>query len=451
MTDDSAPPVPDRPLGLWLCLALVVGNFIGSGIFLLPAQLAPFGWNALFGWLVTIAGALCLAFVFARLSAAIPLAAGPYAFVGQAFGPAAGFAVGWGYWIALWVGNAAIAIAAISYASLLFPELAQGGRGAIAAVSLVWLLTLVNCTSVRAAGGVQAVTTLIKLLPLIAVIAIAFWLLAEGRAVPNRPFRTAELNLGAINGAAALALWAMLGVECASVATRKVRDPARTVPLATMVGTLFVGIVYLLVSTPVTMLLPAGEVSASNAPVALFVERYWTPGLGLAVGLAAAISCAGALNGFILLQGELPFAMARQGSFPAFFARLSRNGIAVRAQLVSSLLATLLILANAERSVSALFAFMALLATAATLFLYFGCALAALRLQRTGAVPRSLALKATAAIGALFALWTFYGAGFEAVAWGLVLLAAGAPVFLLTRRAARSIPEAEAARAEPRG
>ena len=101
---------PARQLGFWMCLALVVGNYIGSGIFLLPAQLAPYGWNAVLGWVVTIAGALCLAFVFARLTRAMPFAAGPYAFVDEAFGPLPAFAVAWGYWIAIWVGNVALAV-----------------------------------------------------------------------------------------------------------------------------------------------------------------------------------------------------------------------------------------------------------------------------------------------------------------------------------------------------
>jgi APA family basic amino acid/polyamine antiporter len=115
----------DRLLGFWPCLALVVGTLIGSGIYLLPAQLAPYGWNALAGWVLTIGGALCIAFIFARLAQALPGAAGPYAFVDRAFGRLPAFAIAWSYWISVWVGNAAIAVAAASYLSLFFPILAD--------------------------------------------------------------------------------------------------------------------------------------------------------------------------------------------------------------------------------------------------------------------------------------------------------------------------------------
>lgn len=440
-----------RALGFWLCLALVVGNFIGSGIFLLPSQLAPYGWNAVFGWVATIGGGLCLAFVFARLARALPLAAGPYAYVQEAFGPLAAFAVAWSYWIALWVGNTAIATAAISYMSLFVPALAeQPGLGALVTAALLWTLTAINCASVRAGGFVQAVTAILKLIPLIVVIVVAALVMLEGRQEASLPLRTQDLSLASINGAAALTLWAMLGVECAAVASRRVVEPAHNVPRATLIGTLFVGVVYLLVSTPIVLFLPAEDVAASNAPIALFVSTYWTAGLGLAVGVFAAISATGTLNGFVLLQGEIPLAMARNGAFPSWFAKTSRNGIPVRAQIVSSLLATALIAANSSRSVAGLFVFMALLATAATLVLYLACALAALRLQGRGPLQRSTALTLVASLAALYAVWTLYGAGYEATGWGAVLLATGIPVYLIMRRA-RSTPAEAAIPAAPAG
>jgi APA family basic amino acid/polyamine antiporter len=298
---------------------------------------------------------------------------------------------------------------------------------------LLWALTAVNCVSVRAAGRFQLVTVLLKLVPLIVVIALAAIVVAHGRQTYSLPLRASDIHPGAINSAAALTLWAMLGVECASIASREVRDPARNVPRATLIGTVLAGSLYLLAATPITILLPAQAVAGSNAPFALFVAHYWDPRLALLVGLFAAISAIGALNGFILLQGELPLAMARNGAFPLWFARTWR-GIPVRAQILSSGVATLLIAANASRSVSGLFRFMALLATAATLVLYLACALAALRLLQRRALPRSPALTVVAAAATVYGVWTLYGAGFEASGWGAVLLAAGIPVYLLMKR-----------------
>lgn len=423
-----------RPLGFWPCLALVVGTIIGSGIFLLPAQLAPFGWNAMFGWAVTIGGALCIAFVFAKLAAAIPAAAGPHAFVQQAFGGLAAFGITWAYWIAIWVGNAAIAIGAVSYISLFLPELAEAPVfGAGAAILLLWLLTALNCLSLKASGRFQLATAALKLVPLLVVILIALFALTSGAPSEAPAFRAEEINLDAINSAAAIGLWAMVGLEAAAWASRNVRDPARTVPRATFYGTLAVGLFYLAVTSAVMLLTPPDSLAASNAPLALAIEPYTGSGIALIIGLFAAISVTGALNGLVLVQGELPLQLARDGALPRWLGKLSARGIPVRAQIISSGLSTVLILANTSRTLSGLFAFMALIATAATLVLYLAVALAALELQRRNRVETSPLLLGTAGIGILFALWTFYGAGFEATAWTLGLIAAGFLIYALTK------------------
>ena len=420
-----------RALGFWLALALVVGNFIGSGIFLLPAQLAPFGWNAFFGWLISIAGALCLAYVFARLARAMPGASGPFAYVEEAFGRLPAFVVTWAYWISIVVGNAALATAATSYLSLFAPQLATvAGLGAIMSIALVWALTAINCVSIRAGGGIQATTVLIKLVPLLAVIGITIAILAEGRQDAMPALRASDLSLGSINAAATLTLWALLGVECASGAARNVRDPGRNIPRATLTGTLLVGIIYIAVSSAVAMLLPQEEVAGSNAPIALFVSYYWSEGLALFVGLFAAVSAIGALNGFIMLQGEMPLRMASAGGFPHWFAQTSRAGIPVRAHILSSLVTTLLLAANYSSSLAELFQFMLLLSTSATLILYLACALAALRLQQLRAIELSGVLLGVASLAALYSVWTLYGAGYDALKWGAVLLIAGMMLYL---------------------
>lgn len=435
-----------RKLGFWMTLALVVGGFIGSGVFLLPAQLAPYGWNALFGWILTIAGALCLAFVFSRLAREIPAAAGPYAYVQEAFGSVPGFLVAWGYWIALWVGNTALAVAAISYLSMFIPALAATpGLGALAAAGLLWSLTAVNVVSVRLAGRVQVATTVLKLLPLVVVVVVAAVAFGDGSATVQTPYRSEDISFASISGAATLTLWAMLGVEAAAVGSRNIANPGRNVPLATMVGTLLVGVIYILVSTPVGLFMPSDQAAASNAPLADFVAVFWNPAMAAFVGLFAAVSAIGALNGWVLLQGELPLAMARNGVFPAWFGKLTERGTPLRAQILSSICATVLIAANSSRTVAGLFIFMALLSTAATLFLYLGCALSALVLQRNGRVGRSTRLTVIATLGALYAVWTFSGAGAEATGWGMALLATGLPVYFLMRWRSATPPAAAAA------
>ena len=424
-----------RLLGFPSVLALVIGTFIGSGIFLLPQQLAPMGWNGALGWVVTIAGAVTLATLFGVLARAIPKAAGPYAYVGEAFGGLPAFVVAWAYWVSIFVGNAAIAIAAISYLSVFVPLLASSPvAGAGAAIVLLALLTALNCLSLRAGGGLQLVTVVLKLVPILAVIILAAAVLLSGTPTAAPAFDPDELSLSAVNGAAAVTLWALLGFEAASIAARNVHQPEVVVPRATVIGTLIVGLIYLAVALPVSLFLPASEVAASPAPFALFMERFGGPLAGDAIALFAAISVIGALNGLVLISGELPLAMARAGRFPHFLARTAPNGLAVRAILLSSLLSALLILANASRGLAGLFAFMALLGTIGALVLYLFCAGAVLKLQRRGTVSRSAALSAAAVFGFLYALWTLYGAGLEANAWGALLLAGGLALYAVMGR-----------------
>ncbi|QIG80164.1 amino acid permease [Stakelama tenebrarum] len=423
-----------------MCLALVVGNMIGAGVFMLPASLAPYGWNAVFGWIVTIGGGLCLAFTFARLAQALPQAGGPYAYTRAAFGQTAGFVVAWAYWISLWVGNAAIATAGIGYLAVFFPVLdTVPGLPAISACAVIWLFTWINCRGVRAAGGVQMVTTVLKLLPLIAVVAIAGWMVVDTGGEALMPFDGETIGFGAIGATAAITLWALLGLESATIVAHDVEDPQRTIPRATLWGTAITGLVYLLVCSGVTLLMPVDQAANSNAPLADFVAASLGSGSGMVVALFAAISAFGALNGWILLQGEMPNAMARDGVFPAFFATRSRRDTPVRAHIVSTALLTVIVLLNYTRSLADLFTFIALLATTASLVAYLACSCAALALAWRKRMIFTAPAALVAMIAALYSAWTIYGAGAEAAGWGLVLLLAGIPVHLLMRRKARTV------------
>lgn len=440
----------DRQLGFWMCLALVVGNMIGSGIFLLPANLAPYGLNAIWGWIVTIAGSLCLAAVFAALAKARPQASGPYDYVREALGEPPSFFVVWSYWISTWVTNAAISIAAVSYLSSLAPQFfAAPATPALAAIFFVVLFTIVACMGARTSGGVQIVTSVLKVLPLIAAMVIALMVLGQGEQPAS--FAPVPVSSDGIAATAALTLWAMLGFECATVPASRVRDPGRNIPRATLIGTLAVGLIYLAASSSVFLLLPSDIAAKSPAPFADLVSIYWGETAAVLVVLFAAISCLGALNGWVLLQGELPLALARRGVFPKWFGKVNARGMPVQAQIAGSTLSTALIAANYTKGLTELFAFMALLATVATLVLYLFAAMSALRLMADRKLHRGGLLAVTIA-GTLYALWTFYGAGAEATMWGMALLATGIPVYLAMRASSRASNLApEAAPAAPPG
>jgi APA family basic amino acid/polyamine antiporter len=416
---------PGRQLGLVAATALVMGNMIGSGVFLLPASLAPFGWNAVGGWLITIAGALVLAAVLAKLTRALPEAGNATGFVGAAFGPLADFLIAWIYLVSVWTAMVTMAVAAVSYLSSFVPAIVvMPGGPALVALALLWLVVLVNLLSVRAAGQFQVVTLLIKLVPLVIVIVLAIGAFSVGEAT-IRPLEPETLTLTSVNGAAALTLWALLGFESASVAARQVRDPQVNVPRATLWGAGLTGLLYLFVCSAIALMLPADTVASSQAPFATFVERYWSPGPAALVAGFAVVSCVGALNGMVLLGGEIPRAMAEDRLLPSWLGATGGTGTPRRAILVSAAVASVFALMNGTRTMQGMFEYLLLLSTSATLWLYLACAMAALKLG----IARGLA-----AIGAVYALWTLWGAGLDASGLSLVLMLAGLPLWWLSRR-----------------
>ena len=422
-------------LGFWMCVALVVGNSIGSGVFLLPASLAPYGLNSVVAWGLTACGAILLAIVFAQLSRAYPQAGGPYAYVHLAFGPFTAFIVAWGYWISIWVGNAAIATGAVSYLTPLMPWI-DTVPGASAAVTLffLWVLTFVNIYGIKASGWVQSVTTILKVLPLIAISALGLFAVrgetvAAAAGIP--------LSLSGTTAAATLTLWALLGLESATIPASKVRDPGRTIPRATLLGAVLTALICIIACTTVLLLVPPATLARSSAPFVDLATSFWGVPAGKLLALFAAISGFGCLNGWVLLQGELPNVMAKNGVFPRIFARDSPRHTPTFALLFSSGLVTVLILMNYQKSMVNIFTFMILLSTTACLVLYLLCSLALLRLQWTGELQtpraRTMPLAIVGVIATSYSLWALVGAGAEAVRWGAVLLALGAPLFFLVR------------------
>ncbi|MEA3134489.1 MAG: basic amino acid/polyamine antiporter, family, partial [Gammaproteobacteria bacterium] len=290
---------PKRPhlLGFWMCVALVVGNSIGSGVFLLPASLAQYGLNSVIAWGFTACAAILLAIVFAQLSRAYPQAGGPYAYVHLAFGPFAAFIVAWGYWISIWVGNAAISTGAVSYLTPLMPWIGSE-PGASAAVTLLflWILTAVNIYGIKASGWVQSVTTVLKVLPLLAISALGLF---SVRSATVAAAASIPLSVSQTTAAATLTLWALLGLESATIPASKVRDPGRTIPMATLLGTVLTALICIIACTTVLLLVPPAALAKSNAPFVDLAAIFWGASAGKLVAVFATISGLGALNGWI--------------------------------------------------------------------------------------------------------------------------------------------------------
>ncbi|HEX3844345.1 MAG TPA: amino acid permease [Steroidobacteraceae bacterium] len=417
---------PRRSLGLAATTSIVIGNMVGSGVFLLPASLAPYGVYSLWGWVVSTVGALLLARVFSRLSRRAPLAGGPYAYPLEVFGDFAGFLLAWMYWISIAAAVAAIAVALASYLGALVPSLrAHPLAGAGIALAATWLLTGVNILGVRAAGRLQLITVILKISPLLV---FALWgvfyfnphLLLSGEPVASAPV--------ALDSSAALTMWAFLGLECATIPADHVRDPARTIPRATLYGTAIAAVFYILCTTAVMGIIPAASLEHSNAPFADAAKLLWGGWAGDLIALAAIISCFGALNGWILMSGQFPQAAARDKLFPKVFARELDRGTPALGLVFSSIVGTVLILMNFNHGLVETFNVIILIATFFTLVPYMLCSLAELLLGRGDkARGRNIAL---ASLAFAFSLWATAGAGRDTLYWGTLLMLAGLPLYV---------------------
>jgi len=417
-----------RPLGLWSATALVVGSIIGSGVFLLPASLAPYGASSLIGWAITLFGAVMLALTFAKLATRWPQTGGPYTFARAGFGDLAGFVIAWSYWISTWTTNAAIAVAFAGSIGSIFPALtATPLRSAACALVALWTCIAINLIGVREVGRAQVVLTVMKFVPLLVFGGIAVWLVDSSYYQPLNP--TSESLPHAVNATVALTLWALLGLEAATVPAGSIENPEKTVPRATLLGTSLAGLATILACTAVLGLLPADQLAKSAAPMADAARSLWGPAAGVGIAAVAAISCLGALNGWVLISAQVPMAAARDGVMPPIFARLDARGTPAAGVLIAGALATLLVFANFSKSLVQLFTFAILLSTAATLLPYFVSSAAWLRRgDGSGRVVAMLAL--------LYSVYALVGIGTESLLWGAVLVAAGLPVYLLSRRKA---------------
>lgn len=445
-TDHPADQPTDTPpregLGPWMSMAMVVGTLIGSAIFLLPAVLAPYGPNIAFAWLISIGGTMCIAYAMARLAARV--AGGPTAYITRAFGDVPAFLTLWSYVVSVWAGLAAVALAIAGALSYIFPATATTGGIFIVASGSILLLLLINLTGIRAAGRLQVAATLIKLLPLLAVLLFVAGRAGSGR--PLEPLAAVPLSGMGILAAASLTLFSLSGFEVGVITAPVTENAARNVPRAQILGVGFTGLIYLTTTLAALLLLPSAIAAHSKAPFADAISPVLGSAAGLVVALIAAISAFGANNALLLGCGQILHSLARQGDLPPLFARLRSNGVPAAGLALSAIVPIVLLVFASAPSFVEIYAFVALISAIASLILYAMCSAAVLKLKLAGGALGMF----VAAVAIIYAIAMFFGAGWEATKWGLVLAISGIPIRWISRRLWPS-PAPAAAPAAPPG
>jgi APA family basic amino acid/polyamine antiporter len=383
-----------------------------------------------------------------------PQTGGPYAYARRAFGDFVGFQTAWGYWIAAWAGNAAITVAFVGYLAVFWPALGHHNLlAALVGIGVIWLLTAINAFGVRESAQLQVVTTVLKFVPLAVIGIVGLFFIHGGNYTPFAPHGTGS----AISAAAPLCLWAFIGLESAAVAAGEVRDPERTIPRATIIGTLAATVVYIVATVAIMGIIPAHTLATSTSPFADAAGQAfggsWDKIIAL-VALVALVATFGALNGWILLQGRVPLAAAEDGLFPKEFAKVhGERRTPVFGLVVSSVLVTGLMLMNYTKGLVDAFTFVILLATLTTLvpYAYAAAAQAYLYFTEPYLFEKRLFVRDTivAALAFAYSVWAITRSGKDIIAKGFVLLLAGIPVYVLVKwRAAREQRVADAATTE---
>ncbi len=460
-----------QKLGVWVLTALVVGNMVGSGIFMLPRSLAeaasPLG--VMLAWLLTGTGVLMTALVFGNLAIRKPnLNGGPQIYAKELFPKGSnwsilsGFMSSWGYWVGNFAGNVAIITTFASYLSTFFPVLTSDHTVAMIGsfpLKLGNLLTFLVCTAllwgmhaiilrgVESAGKLNFVATAAKVLGFFLFIVIALFAFDKAVIGPlNAPRYDGDGQaislLGQIKNAALATLWAFIGVESAMVFAARARKQA-DVKRATIAGLLIALAIYIGISFLVMGVLPQEKLIQSEKPLVDAIVAIVGPIGGYVLAGLGLISLLGSTLGWILLSAEVPYQAAKQGMFlPSFLKENDRRAPSFSLAL-SNALAQLFIFSTISHSMAAAFDFVIYIATLAYLVPYLIASVFQLKLVITGETYQGERSRLTdgvvAAVATVYSVWVVIAgtADIKTFLFGLTLLASGLIFYPQVRKAAQ--------------
>jgi APA family basic amino acid/polyamine antiporter len=421
-----------QKIGFWSVFALVTGSQIGSGVFMLPASLAPYGLYSLCGWALSSLGAICLALVFAGLCRRFPKTGGPHAYVQEAFGPMAGFFTGWTYWIISWVSTTAVVVASIGYLMpLIGPQSPLVYLGL--EIGLLVCITWLNLKGVKAAGSTEFVLTAIKIIPLM-VLPLAAFFYFDVNNFSLSP-KVNSLNISQIlNHVTLLTLWGFIGLETATTPAECVENPCKTIPRAIILGTISVAILYILNSVAIMGVIPGNTLAQSTAPYVDATHIIFGGNWYLGVSLIASIICIGTLNAWMLASGQIALGLAQDSLMPEIFARKNKKEAPYLGLLVScGGIIPLLIFTcgeNLAKQVSLLIDFSVI----AFLFVYMVCCFAFVKVSYKNRQSFCFYEKAYASIATIFCFWVLYEASLKTVLMASLFIITGIPMYFFMRK-----------------
>ncbi|MCM3725079.1 amino acid permease [Neobacillus cucumis] len=445
-------------LGFWVLTALVIGNMVGSGIFMLPRSLSEAASPAgvISAWLVTGFGVLMLALVFGSLAIRKPnLTGGPQIYAKELFksgshaSTLSGFMSTWGYWIGNLAGNIAMITTFAGYLSTFFPILTSDANWFtighftlkvgnaltfLVCSLLLWGTHFIILRGLESAGRLNFLATAAKVAGFVFFIIVGLFAFEQSNILPFTAPRMDEAGhaigiMGQINGAAVNTLWAFIGVESAVVFASRAKKQS-DVKRATILG-LFIALgIYIGISTLVMGMLDQNTLIHSDKPLIDAIQTVLGPIGGKLLAGIGLISLFGSTIGWLMLTAEVPYQAAKQGLFLPAFLKENKKGLPVFSMIVSNGIGQLFIFSTVSKSISGAFDFIIVIATLSYLVPYLISSVYQLKLVVKGETYKG---KQRMADGMIALLATFYSvwviiagtADLKTFMYGMILLASG--------------------------
>jgi putrescine:ornithine antiporter len=414
-----------KKMSLMQLTVLVSVNMMGSGIIMLPTNMAKVGAISLLSWIVTALGSMAIAYGFAQAGIFNQRPGGMAAYSEDAYGKDGYFMTFLLYFISLAIGNVAIAISAVGYLAGFFPFMsATPIATCVSVIALLWLTTVANFGGPSITGKIGSVTVWGVIIP-VAGLSVIGWFWFSGETF-SQAWNPKGMSLGAGMGSSiALTLWAFLGMESAAQNSDAVENPTRNVPLACMLGTLGAAAIYILSTTVIQGIVPNKELAESTGPFALAYAHMFNGAIGSIIMALAVMACVGSLLGWQFTIAQTAKAAADDRLFPTFFSKTNSMGAPVTGMIVMGVVQTLLALSTISPSLSEQFGVLVNLAVVTNVIPYIISLSALFVMMRRAGVTDAVFKRNTVitVIAMLYSTYAIYASGKDAVLGGTIVLA----------------------------
>ena len=422
-----------RVIGFWRGWSISVGCAVGSGIFMMPTLLAPYGMLGFGGWIIAGSGSVLVALTMARLVIRIPKTGGPYVYVNEGLGKFLGFIIAWTYWVACVAAISGISIAFVGYLGFFIPIISNSPiHSLLTTLVLVWVIVALNIRSLENSSKFQLISTLLKILPLLFIVFLGLTNFNASNLPELNPSNLHPISLLAT--VTTLVMWSFVGIETATVPADNVINPQKTIPKVLIASVLTILALYLMVSISIAAIVPANELINSSAPFALAATKILGITGGTIISIGALISTLGSLNANTITAGNLSLAAARDGLLPKKFITLTEAGTPIYTYILTGGFVSILLILNYTKGIVNAFVFMAMLSTLSTLIAYAFCAIAEFKFAQNDKNNQqrntAILLSCATFLYAFFAIW---GAGIEMIIYSLLLILIGTPIYALKK------------------